>query len=156
MRVLYHGIAEPTARWARHLTLEKTVTVTTRRRDERCAYAFVSQRLPSVESLVSPQVISSRTPDRHGYYNRRSDGNATLQYAQRDHPNSTGTRRSSNALRSYDSRRSTCCLPMRTQEMNLLHSTLRQPSTSISTGTKKGQLPGATTKRDTQKQREVT
>ena len=29
-RVLYHGIAEPTARWARHLTLEKTVTVTTR------------------------------------------------------------------------------------------------------------------------------
>jgi hypothetical protein len=36
--------------------------------------------------LVSPQVISSRTPDRHGYYNRRSDGNATLQYAQKGSP----------------------------------------------------------------------
>ena len=29
-------------------------------------------------SLVSPRVISSKTPDHQGYYNRRSDGNATL------------------------------------------------------------------------------
>ena len=128
-------------RWTRQLTLEKT----NRRREERCANAHASRRLPSVESLVSPQFLSGRAPDRHGYYNRRSDGNATLQYAQRDHPNSTGTRRSSSAPRSYDSRRSTCCLPMRTQEMNLLCSTLRQPSTSISTGTQKGQLPSGTT-----------
>ena len=35
-----------------------------------------------VESLVSPRVISSKTPDHQGYYNRCSGGNATLQYAQ--------------------------------------------------------------------------
>ena len=44
------------------------------------------RRLPGVEPLVSPRLTSGTKPDRLGYYNRRSDGNAALQYAQGGSP----------------------------------------------------------------------